>query len=147
MARAVTAKYEELILEVEFVASSGTYTPVCGLIDVNVNRESQIDEQEVPDCDDESLPLTVELQVRSQSVTVEGTGVWAQSSHGNMMDWWYSGATKNVRIRNTKASSGDTQIEYGPALLATLNNARTKGQKVSAEISIRFDGMPSRTDA
>lgn len=147
MARAVTAKYEELILEVEFTASSGVYTPVCGLIDVNVNRESQVDEQEIPDCDDESLPLSIELQVRSQSVSVEGTGVWAQTSHGAMIDWWYSGATKNVRIRNTKASSGDTQIEYGPALLATLNNARTKGQKVSAEISIRFDGVPSRTDA
>lgn len=147
MTRAVTAKFEEMILEVEFVASSGTFVPVCGLVDVNITRESQIDEQEVPDCDDESLPLTVELQVRSQSVTVEGTGVWAQSSHGNMMDWWYSGATKNVRIRNTKAATGDTQIEYGPAILASLNNSRNKGSKISAEVSIRFDGVPSRTDA
>lgn len=147
MATAVTAKFEELILEVEFVASSGTYTAVCGLIDVTVNRTSNIDTAEIPDCDDESAPLSIERQVRSQEVTIDGTGVWAQSSHGSMMDWWYDGATRNVRVRNTKASTGDTQIEAGPAILATLSNARTKGQRVSAEISIQFDGLPTRTDA
>ena len=42
-------------------------------------------------------------------------------------------------------STGDTYIEGGPAFLQTLNNARTKGQKVSAEIAIVFDGLPSRT--
>ena len=147
MATAVTAKYQELILEVEFTASSGVYTPVCGLIDVTINRTANVDTAEIPDCDDESLPLSVERQVRSIEVTISGTGVWAQSSHGGMMDWFYSSATKNVRVRNTKASTGDTQIEYGPALLTNLSNARTKGQKISAEISIEFDGVPSRTDA
>lgn len=147
MATAVTAKYEELILEVEFTAESGTYTPVCGLIDVEVSRTANVDTAEIPDCDDESLPLVVERQVRSIEVTVSGTGVWAQSSHGAMMDWFYSSATKNVRVRNTKASSGDTQIEYGPALLTTLSNSRTKGQKVSASVEFQFDGTPSRTDA
>jgi predicted secreted protein len=149
MTRAVTAKYEELVLEVEFTASSGTYTAVCGLTDVTINRTSNVDETEIPDCDDESLPLAIERAVRSQSVSVSASGVWALSSHEAMMDWWYSGATKVARVRNVKAAndgtSGDTTHETGPALLTTLNNSRTKGQKVTAEIEIQFDGVPTRT--
>jgi hypothetical protein len=47
-----------------------------------------------------------------------------------MMDWWYGGSTLNVRVRNAKVvadgSTGDTTIETGPALLASLNNSREK---------------------
>lgn len=147
MATAVTEKYEEMILEVELVASSGTYTPICGMIDVTITRTANVDTAEIPDCDDESLPLSIERQVRSIEVSVSASGVWAQSSQSDMKEWFYSSATKNVRIRDTKASVGDVSIESGPALLTTLSNARTKGQKVTAEIEIQFDGTPTRTDA
>lgn len=148
MARAVTAKYEEFILEVE-TGSPGTYAPICGLIDVTINRTSNVDTAEIPDCDDESLPLSLERQVRSQEVTISGTGVWALQSHETMLDWWYSGSAKNIRLRNKKAEDdgeeGDTFAETGPALLVSLNNSRTKGQKVTAELEIQFDGVPIRS--
>lgn len=147
MAAAVTEKYEEMILDLEVVASSGVYTPICGLIDITINRTANVDTAEIPDCDNESLPLSVERQVRSIEVTISGTGVWAQSSQSVLKEWFYSSATKNIRLRDTKASTGDVSIESGPALLTTLTNARTKGQKVTAEIEIQFDGTPTRTDA
>jgi hypothetical protein len=149
MALATTAKYEEMILEVEWSGGSGTYTAICGMIDVTINRTSNVDTSETPDCDDESLPLAVERQVRSQEVTANGTGVWALQSHQNLLAWWRSGATKNVRLRNAKAqasgAAGDTIIESGPAILVNLNNSRTKGQKMTAEIDIQFDGVPAVT--
>lgn len=149
MARAVTAKYEEFVLEVEFTANSGTYTNICGLTDVTINRSSQIDTTEVPDCDDESLPLQIERAVRAQEVTISATGVWSLGAHEKMLDWWYSGATLRTRLRNAKAVvdgvTGDTTHETGPALLVTMSNARTKGQKVTAEVEIQFDGVPTRT--
>lgn len=143
MAKAVTQKYEEMTLEVE-TATPGTYAMICGLIDVEITRTASVDTAEIPDCDDESLPLSIERQVRSIDVTVSGTGVWAQSSHETLMDWFYSAATKNIRIGNLNALVGDTEYETGPALLTNLSNSRTKGQKVSASISIEFDGTPTR---
>ena len=147
MARATTAKYEEMILEVE-TETPGTYAAICGLADVTINRTSNVDTSEIPDCDDESLPLALERQVRSQEVTISATGVWALQSNEMMLDWWYSGATKNIRLRNAKVENdgdpGDTYAEDGPALLVSLNNSRTKGQKVSAELEIQFDGVPTR---
>lgn len=149
MAKAQTAKFEELILEVE-TATPGTYAALCGLIDVSVSRTANVDTAEVPDCDDESLPLSVERQVRSLEIVVSATGVWANQSHKTMMDWFRSSATKNVRLRNKyvedNGAEGDPYIEGGPALLTTLNNERTKGQKVSAEIEIQFDGLPAITN-
>lgn len=149
--KAMTAKYEEMILEVEFdpAGAEGVYTPMCGLIDVTINRTSNVDTSEIPDCDDESLPLSIERQVRSQEVTASATGVWALQSHQKMMAWWRSGATLNARLRNAKVEAdgetGDIYEESGPALLVNLNNSRTKGQKVTAEINIQWDGVPDVT--
>ncbi len=146
MAYATTEKYEEMILDIEWTSGSGVYEPVCGLIDITVTRTANIDTAEIPECSDESLPLQIERQVRSLEVTISGTGVWAQSSHSNLLTWWRSGATKNIRIRNTAVASGDIEIESGAALLATLTNARTKGSKVSAEIELQMDGIGTTTN-
>lgn len=152
MALADTAKFEQLVLEVEFdpVGSAGVYTTVCGLVDASVSRTANLDTVEIPDCADESLPLSVEKSVRSVDVGVSGSGVWALSSHKDMLEWFYSSATLNARIRNAKVTAdgatGDPEIESGPALLTTLSNSRTKGQKVTAEIELTFDGTPTVTN-
>lgn len=146
MAVPVTEKYEEMILDVELVASSGIFVPICGMTDVTITRSATIDSSEIPDCDDESQPLSIEKQVRSIEVSVSATGIWARSSQDALKTWFYSSASKNVRIRDTAAASGDIEIESGPALLASLNNTRTKGQKVTAEIELQFSGSPARTD-
>jgi predicted secreted protein len=146
MARATTASFHQMILEVEFVASSGTYTKVCGLTGRGINRQSNMSTSEVPDCDDESLPAAVERAVQSQEVTVSGNGVWSAESHGKLLDWFYSGATKNIRIQHVLSAVGDTEYESGAAYLTSINNQAERGTKVTAELTIEFDGVPTRTD-
>ncbi len=147
MARAVTENFHEMIVEIETTPGSGTYSKICGLTGNALNRAHNMSTTEVPDCDDESLPAAVERAVQSSEVTLSGTGVWAAQSHGKMMDWWYSGATLNIRVGHLKAEPGDTEYETGPAYLVNLNHTRERGQKVTAEIEIQFDGLPTRTAA
>lgn len=143
MVQAITEKFEELVLE---VSDDGvTWARLCGLIDVDVTRTANTDSVEIPDCDDESLPLSTEKSVRSIEIAVSGTGVWAQQSHGTLMDWFYSSATKQARIGNLNAAVGQTEYESGNAYLTDLSNSRAKGQKVTASISVEFDGTPTRT--
>lgn len=146
MARAVTENFHEMIVEIE-TSTPGTWSKICGLTSRTASRTSNMSTSEVPDCDNEALPASLERAVQSQEVTVSGTGVWAAQSHGIMMDWWYSGATKNIRIGHLKAEAGDTEYETGPAYLVSLNNTAERGTKVTAEIEIQFDGLPTRTDA
>lgn len=146
MGLAATEDFDELVLEVE-TTTPGTYTKICGIVDVTVTRTANMDQTEVPDCDDESLPLAVQREVRNLEVSVTGTGVWAVSSNKIISDWFYSGAKKNVRITNAKAAAGDPEVESGGAFLTQYNQGRTKGQKVSAEVTIVFDGTPTRANA
>lgn len=143
MADANTEKYEEMVLEVE--GAPDVFARICGMKGVTVNRSTELDSDEIPDCDDESKPFSVEKEVRSLTVTVSGSGVWAQQSHGMLMDWFYSGASKKIRLGNLNAAVGATEYETGPAFLKSLNNQRTKGKKVTAEIELEFNGTPTRT--
>ena len=146
MARAVTANFWELVLEVED-ETPGTWIRICGLTSRGVNRTHNMQTSEVPDCDDESLPAAVERSVQSSEVTIAANGVWAAQSHEMMLDWWYGGVTKNIRIQHVNAAVGDTEYETGPAILQALNNVAERGPKVTADMAIEFDGLPTRTPA
>ncbi|ATG47596.1 hypothetical protein CEW89_08415 [Celeribacter ethanolicus] len=152
MAIAPTADFDELVLAVEFdpVGASGTYTKVCGLTDFTINRANNTDTTEVPDCDDESLPFHLKRGVRSQDITISGSGVWSLSSDQAMKAWFRAGSTLNVKITNAKVTAdgttGDEESETIPMILTGLNNARTKGQVVSAEISLEQNGSVTVTE-
>lgn len=146
MARATTEAFHEMVIEIEGI-TPGSWIKICGLTGNSLNRTHNMSTTEVPDCDNEALPAAVERAVQSSEVTLSGTGVWAAQSHGTMMDWWYSGATKNIRVGHLKAEPGDTEYETGAAYLVNLNHSRERGQKVAAEIEIQFDGLPTRVAA
>lgn len=141
----VTEKFEQMTLETS--DNGTTWTKVCGLVGVTINRSAQFDTSEVPaDCTDESLPLKVERSVRSVDVTISADGVFAQQSHKTLSDWFYGGTTKQVRIGHAATLTGDPQYEQGPAFLTSFNNVRAKGQKVTAAVEIAFDGTPARVN-
>ncbi len=141
----ITAEFQHFVVEVEGDAP-GAYKRICGITQRGISRQHNMQTTEVPgDCEDESLPNVVERAVQSSEVSISGTGVWAAQSHQMMLDWWYSGQKKVIRIRHVNAAVGDTEYETGPAILVNLNNDVEKGQKVTAEIEIQFDGLPERT--
>lgn len=147
MSYATTGTFSKLVVEVEWVASSGIYSKWCGLTSRGVSRQANMQTTTVPDCDNEDAPSQIERSVESQEVSISGSGVWSKEAHGKALDWWYSGATKNVRVQHVNAEVGDTEYESGPAYLVSLSNTVEKGAKIQAELSIEFDGLPTRTDA
>lgn len=147
MAYADTANFADMVVEVEWVADSGVYAKVCGITSRGINRQSNMQTNEVPECDDETLPAQVERSVQSQEVSISGSGVWSSQSNGKMLAWWYSGATKKVRVQHVKAAVGEVEYETGDAFLVSISNQAERGSKVTAEISIEFDGLPVRTNA
>jgi len=141
----ISAEFQHLVVEVE-TDVEGTFSKVCGITSRGINRQHNMQTTEVPqDCEDESLPSAIERAVQSSEVTISGSGVWASQSHEMMLDWWYSGAKKNIRVQHVNAAIGDTEYETGLAYLVSLNNTVEKGQKVTAELEIQFDGVPTRT--
>ena len=60
-----------------------------------------------------------------------------------ILNWWRQGVRKSTRIGNIKAIAGSIKYEYGPAYLTQVNNVAEKGQKVTSDIQIEFDGLPN----
>lgn len=142
MAVATTEEFDQMVLE---TSENGTsWTRICGMVDVTFAGTSNLDTAEVPDCDDESLPLSLEKSVRSIEFNVTGTGVWAQESQETLSDWMFLAQRKYVRIGHLNAAVGDTEYYEGFGYLSSLTNQRQKGSKVTAEIEIMFDGTPTR---
>lgn len=140
-----TAEFQHLVVEIE-TDVEGAFSKICGITQRGINRQHNMQTTEVPgDCEDESVPSDVERAIQSSEVSITGTGVWAAQSHQLMNDWWYNRVKKTIRIKHANAAVGDTEYETGEAYLVSLNNAVEKGQKVTAEIDIQFDGLPTRT--
>ncbi|KZL06372.1 phage tail tube protein [Pseudovibrio sp. Ad26] len=142
MTKPTTERFEEMVLEIDF-AEDGNYARVCGLKGVTIQRQANVDETEVVDCDDESKPNEILSDVRSVKVSVSAEGTWAQESHGKMLNWFYSAKQLPVRLGNLKAASGDPEWEKAPAILSQLDQARSDGKsRVTKTIAINLVGTP-----
>jgi len=146
MTAAVIEEFHEMILEIS-TDSGATWSKICGMTDVTVNRTTNVDSTEIPDCDDESLPFNLVKKVRSKEMTVSGTGVWARGSQGMMKTWYHDGLQYLTRIHDSAAASGDIAYEQGTAILSNYSTSRTKGQSVTAEIELQFSGVVTTTNA
>ncbi|SMO78745.1 phage tail tube protein [Paracoccus laeviglucosivorans] len=145
MAAPITERFEQMTLEVATNEGGTEWTKLCGLVGVTITRTATWDTSEVPaDCDDESQPMRQERDFRSLQVSISADGVWAQQSNDIMLDWFYNGERKLIRLGHQNAAVAATQYERGPAIMTTLTNQRTKGQKVTASIQLEFDGTPTR---
>lgn len=147
MAKAVTEKYNEMVLEVDFAdTETPVFARICGMKGVTIKRTANVDTTEVPDCDDESKPNEIERDVRSLEVTVSASGVWSQQSNGKLVDWFYSAASIPARLGHLNAAVGDTEYETGRLILTDISNERSDGRgKVTASIELEFDGTPTRS--
>lgn len=143
MALATTAAYSQLVIETS--EDGTTWTKICGMMNARVSYETQVDEDEIPDCNDESLPFTRVRSVRNIGMTVTGEGKWAQESHETMLQWWLTSELKRFRIGYLNAAIGDVEYVASTGTL-TMEHAREKGQTVSANITIQSASAITTTD-
>jgi predicted secreted protein len=145
MARATTAAFHQMFLEVE-TSSPGTYARICGLVGTSFTFTTNTAETETPDCDDESLPHVLTRTGTTIDWSASGTGVWASQSHEMIKQWWLTAATKNVRLVYSSAATGDIEYIAGPAILTSHGNERVKGEQVSMSIELVSAGAVTTTD-
>lgn len=148
MAQATTSTFGQFKLFLgDGVTPTEGFTPICGLTSKGINYETETNTVEVPDCSDEDLPAYKEEGAKSYAVTLTGSGMWAAQSHGTLIEWWKSGAAKNIKVQYVQANTGDVEFVNGPAILKSLGSTVEKGGRLTAEISLAFTQMPTFVDA
>ncbi|MDO1560421.1 phage tail tube protein [Brevundimonas sp. 2R-24] len=129
---------ESLLVQVEWVGSSGTYTHPCL---INTERGIQFSanttESVVPDCDDPTLPAWVSRETDGLSATINGSGMLDVASADDWFTWFNSGDAKNVKVKTDK-TGGNTWT--GSFRLTEFSMTGTRKEKATASITLVSDG-------
>lgn len=121
--------------------NAGTFIKPCGLTSHTVTFTKNMQEVQVPDCDDPDLPSWIERGVESLDFSANGSGVLAAEA---LPEWW--GAFNQTESINARAYVGkptDTTNGYYWAGKVHVNNFEVSGErgnKAQVTVGIVSDG-------
>jgi hypothetical protein len=140
MAQPVTAKFGKMLIEIGDDATPPVYSAPCGFTSKGCTISKNLQEVNIPDCDDPDAPIWVGRDVQSQSCTITGDGVAAAESVPTWDD--AAMATESVPMRVTidfGAGAGKKVIE-GKFHLDSEAFAADAGGRVTLAINATSDG-------
>jgi Phage tail tube protein len=135
MTVATTFPFSQLLVKVGNGASPEVFTDPCGLTTKGFTRTANMNDTNIPDCDDPDAPSWLGRDVVSYAGQVAGNGVVAQESFDTWEDWWNAGETRNVRIE-----LGSTAAWIMPAKLQEFAITAERGNKVQMAVTLVSDG-------
>jgi Phage tail tube protein len=137
MTQATTYPFSKFLVKIGDGASPEVFTDPCGLTTKGLTRTANLNDTNVPDCDDPDAPSWLGRDVVSYQAAIAGAGVVAQESFANWEEWWNAGETRNVKIElGTPAEFAWTM----PAKLQEFAITAERGNKVQMTVAIVSDG-------
>jgi hypothetical protein len=140
MAAPTTAKFGKMLIELGDTATPTVYAAPCGFTSKGVTISKNLQEVNIPDCDNPDDPIWVGRDVQSQSCTITGDGVAAAES---VPDWDAAAmATASVPMRVTIdfSPTGKKVIE-GNFHVDSEAFAADAGGRVTLAINAVSDGV------
>lgn len=145
MAQPVTAKFGKMLIELGDDATPTVYAAPCGFTSKGATISKNLQEINIPDCQNPDDPIWVGRDVQSQSCTITGDGVAAAES---VPDWDDAAmATASVPMRVTidfGAGAGKKVIE-GNFHIDSEAFAADAGGRVTLAINATSDGAVTAT--
>lgn len=138
MARPETARFGKFSVSLEDPDNPGTYIAPCGFTSKALTLSKNLQEVNVPDCDDPDAPSWVARDVQSLSASITGEGVMAAEAAPMWMEFFESVESRNARVEIEFASG--TLSYTGLMHLETLNPTADLGQRVNMSVSMQSDG-------
>jgi hypothetical protein len=139
MAQPTTAKFGKMLIELGDDATPTVYAAPCGFTSKGVTISKNLQEVNIPDCDNPDAPTWVGRDVLSQSATITGDGVAAAES---VPDWDDAAMTTEsipMRVTITFDGVGNKVIE-GKFHIDSEAYAAAQGGRVTLAINAVSDG-------
>jgi hypothetical protein len=142
MSQPVTAKFGKMLVELGDDATPTVYAAPCGFTSKGVTISKNLQEVNIPDCDDPDAPTWVGRDVLSQSATITGDGVAAAES---VPDWDDAAmSTESVPMRVTidfgAGVTGGKKVITGKFHVDSEAYAAAQGGRVTLAINAVSDG-------
>lgn len=141
MAKPVTYAGTVVAIYLEDPDTPGAYIRPCGLTSHTVTFTKNMQEVQVPDCDDPELPSWIERGVESLDFSASGSGVLAAAA---LPDWWDAfNSTESIDARVYVGAPSDTVNGYfwsGKVHVNQFEVTGEKGSKAQVTVGIVSDG-------
>jgi predicted secreted protein len=144
VAQATTIKGGKVIVYLESRVSPGVYESPCGFTQRSFTLTKELNEFQIPDCDDPDAIDWVGRDAASLSMSVSGEGVAAYESFEDWLDAFHDTDPINVRIDIIFPAK---TIRYTGAMhIANVEMAAPNGQRVTMNVEMQSDGQMVKTD-
>ena len=137
MTIATTYPFSKFLIKIGDGAAPEVFTDPCGLTSKGFTRTANLNDTNIPDCDEPDAPSWLGRDVVSYQASSAGSGVVAAESFATWEDWWNEGDTRNIRI---ELGSPPEYAWIMPAKLQEFAITGERGDKVQMTVSIVSDG-------
>jgi hypothetical protein len=137
MAIATTYPYSQFFIKIGDGASPEVFTDPCGLTSKGFVRTANMNDTNVPDCDNADAPAWLGRDVVSYQASIAGSGVVAEESREVWKEWWVMAETRNVLI---EIGTPVVEAWLMPAKLQEYTYTGERGNKVQMAVNLVSDG-------
>ena len=140
MALPTTIKFGKFFVRLSDGAETPTFAAPCGFTSKSFNRTKTFGETNLPDCDNPDLAPWSVRDTQSRSGSITGEGVLAKSA----VPAWEAAFASEDSIEcevEFEYPDGDSDIYTGAFHLESFEITGTRGERVTASISMQSDGQ------
>lgn len=151
MAKPTTVRFGKMLIKIASVAAPTVFVAPCGFTSKSLALSKNLEEVNIPDCDNPDDPAWVGRDVSSLSASVSGEGVLAEESLPNWMTAFNSTDPVPVEIELMLAGTASF-IWTGLMHVANVTVSGEQGGRISISVEMQSDGeltgalFPDRTD-
>ena len=145
MAAPITIPYKDFIITIgDGATPTEAFAKPCGLTTQGINFTKEVNEVQVPDCDDPDMAAATERAVTATSAAITGEGILAAEFFPDWWDFYTYNGSRNVKVQLvTPAPNGGTWL--GRFILTTFNVTAALGEKVGVAVEMQSDGVVTWT--
>lgn len=141
MAKPKTYSGSLVALYLENPATAGQFLKPCGLTQHSVSFTKNMNEVDVPDCDDPELPSWIEREVSSLDFSVSGSGVLAAESVDAWWEAFNTTETVNARVYIGRIDDAtDGRYWAGRLHISQFEVTGNRGEKAQVSLTAASDG-------
>lgn len=142
MAQPTTARFGKFKVYLGDASSPIVYTSPCGFTSKSLTLTKNLNEVNIPDCDDPDAVAWVGRDAQSLSASVSGEGVLASESVEDWLDAWEDADSVPVKVEIEFAVKTITWT--GHMHVATFTTGAEQGGRVTANVEMQSDGELTR---
>lgn len=147
MAQPNTYKGSHVGIYLEDTGTPGTYIKPCGLSQNSISFTKNLNEVQVPDCDDPDLPNWIERETQSLSMNASGSGILAAEAVDSWDAAWRDTDSINARIYvGLPTNTTNGKFWQGKIHLESFEVTGNVGEKAQVSVALVSDGEITYND-